>query len=294
MDEKPLLPRYDVVFKNIFAQEGNISILADFLKASLDLPEDEYKEIHVVDPHLLRRHRKDKLGIVDLRITTRSGKSISVELQFSPQPAILQRVLYYTANMLVDRMHSGKDYTYITRAICILISYSVLFPESKEFHNRFRLYDERTKVCYPEFLEINVLEVPKARGAEESRLANWLKFFAAETAEEFEMVSQTNPAIAQAWGVIQRLSGDAEARRLAEYEDMARWDDTGRYEGAFKNGEMKGRQEGLQEGLQEGQQKKALEVARTALREKLHMETVVKLTGLSLDEVKRLAADLHQ
>jgi predicted transposase/invertase (TIGR01784 family) len=119
MDEKPLLPRYDVVFKNIFAQEGNISILADFLKASLDLPEDEYKDIHVVDPHLLRRHRKDKLGIVDLRITTRSGKSISVELQFSPQPAILQRVLYYTANMLMDRMHSGEDYTYIARAICI-------------------------------------------------------------------------------------------------------------------------------------------------------------------------------
>jgi predicted transposase/invertase (TIGR01784 family) len=154
MDEKPLLPRYDVVFKNIFAQEGNISILADFLKASLDLPEDEYKDIHEVDPHLLRRHRKDKLGIVDLRITTRSGKSISVELQFSSQPAILQRVLYYTANMLVDRMHSGKGYTYITRAICILISYSVLFPESKEFHNRFRLYDESTKVCYPEFLEV--------------------------------------------------------------------------------------------------------------------------------------------
>ena len=166
-----------------------------------------------------------------------------------------------------------------------LISYSVLFPENKEFHNRFRLYDERTKASYPDFLEINVLEVPKDRGAEESRLANWLKFFAAETAEEFEMVSQTNPAIAQAWGVIQRLSGDAEARCLAEYEDMARWDDTGRYEGAFKNGEMKGRQEGRQE--------ERLEVARNALREKLPVETVVKLTGLPLEDVKQLASGLN-
>jgi hypothetical protein len=32
----------------------------------------------------------------------------------------------------------------ITRAICILISYSVLFQETEEFHNRFRLYDENT------------------------------------------------------------------------------------------------------------------------------------------------------
>jgi hypothetical protein len=34
-----------------------------------------------------------------------------------------------------------------------------------------------------------------------------------------------------------------------------------------------------------------IEVARNALRENLPVETVVKLTGLSLDEVKRLAAD---
>jgi hypothetical protein len=208
MDEKPLSPRYDVVFKNIFAQKSNISILADFLKSTLDLPEDEYKDIHVVDPHL-----------------------------------------------------------------------------------RFRLYDERTKVCYPDFLEINVLEVPKARGAEESRLANWLKFFAAETAEEFEMLSQTNPALARAWGVIQRLSGDAEARRLAEYEEMARWDDVGRYEGAFKNGEMKGRQEGLQEGEQKGRQEGIHSVAENLLRMKMPVDDIVKVTGLPLDEVKQLAAN---
>jgi predicted transposase/invertase (TIGR01784 family) len=98
------------------------------------------------------------------------------------------------------------------------------------------------------------------------------------------MVSQTNPAIAQAWGVIQRLSGDAEARRLAEYEDMARWDDTGRYEGAFKNGEMKGRQEGLQEGI--------YSVAKNLLQMKMPLADVVKATGLPLEEIQQLAAGL--
>ena len=90
------------------------------------------------------------------------------------------------------------------------------------------------------------------------------------------MVSQTNPAIAQAWGVIQRLSGDAEARRLAEYEGMAHWDYTAKHEEAFK----KGRQE------------ERLEVARKLLRKKMSFDDIVDATDLSLEEVKQLASSL--
>ena len=98
------------------------------------------------------------------------------------------------------------------------------------------------------------------------------------------MVSQTNPAIAQAWGVIQRLSGDAEARRLAEYEGMAHWDYTAKHEEAFKNGEMKGRQEGRQE--------ERLEVARKLLRKKMSFDDIVDATDLPLEGVKQLASGL--
>jgi predicted transposase/invertase (TIGR01784 family) len=87
MELKPLSPRYDVVFKNIFG-EKHIPVLADFLMAVLDLPADEYKDIRVVDPHLLRKHKGGELGILDLRVTTKSGKFLNVELQVSPQPSI--------------------------------------------------------------------------------------------------------------------------------------------------------------------------------------------------------------
>jgi predicted transposase/invertase (TIGR01784 family) len=125
MELKPLSPRFDVVFKNIFA-EKNIGILADFLKAVLDLPADEYQEIRVIDPHLLRRHKDGKLGILDLRIVTKSGNSVAVELQVAPQPSIWKRMEYYNARLLTDQVDSGDDYDKINRAISILISYPIL------------------------------------------------------------------------------------------------------------------------------------------------------------------------
>jgi predicted transposase/invertase (TIGR01784 family) len=92
MDHTPLSPKYDVVFKNIF-NEKHLHVLIDFLKSVLDLSEDDYQEIRLMDPHLLRRYKKDKLGILDLRISTKSGHKIDVELQIEPQPSIWKRVL---------------------------------------------------------------------------------------------------------------------------------------------------------------------------------------------------------
>jgi predicted transposase/invertase (TIGR01784 family) len=117
-------------------------------------------------------------------------------------------------------------------------------------------------------------------------------------------ISQTNPAIAEAWGVIKVLSGDERARALAEAREKARMDYEDNYNGAYREGEQKGRLEGRLEGLQEGEQKGRLEglqegeqkgiqeVALNALRENLPLETVARLTGLPLAEVKQLAAKL--
>jgi predicted transposase/invertase (TIGR01784 family) len=109
-------------------------------------------------------------------------------------------------------------------------------------------------------------------------------------------VAQTNPAIKEAWGVIKFLSGDERNRALAEAREKARmdldsWLGDARHEG-LQEGLQKGLQEGLQKGLQEGLQKGKFETARNLLQEKVPLGTVSKATGLTLEDVKRLAADL--
>ncbi len=100
-------------------------------------------------------------------------------------------------------------------------------------------------------------------------------------------VSEKSPAIAQAWGVIKTLSADEEARLLAESREKARMDFEDRMSGAYRDGVQKGVEEGRQEGKLEGK----IETARNALREKIPVSVIAKLTGLSIDEIERLASE---
>jgi predicted transposase/invertase (TIGR01784 family) len=57
-------------------------------------------------------------------------------------------------------------------------------------------------------------------------------------------------------------------------------------------GRQEGRQEGREEGRQEGSLEKAYAFARKLIRRNMPFEEICELTDLSLDEVKRLAAEI--
>ena len=280
MELKPLSPTNDFVFKKVFGE--NLNILRDFLGAVLDLPLEEYKDLTVLDPNLEREYLDDKLGVLDVKVTTASGKVLDVEVQVKAQRSIWKRMLFYTSKMVVEQVKSGYKYEQINRAISILITNFVMVEENSAYHNCFRLHDAKTGAKYPDSLEINVLEIPKLNTADGTQLGNWMRFFSATTEEDFMNIAQTSPAINEAWGVIKVLSGDERARALAEAREKARMDldsymDDARYEGE-------------QAGLQKGK----LEVARNLLREKMPVDVVSRATGLSIDELNRLAAELPQ
>ena len=282
MELRPLPATNDFVFKKIFS--GNPAVLKDFLKIVLDLPVEEYKGLEVIDPNLDREFIEDKLGVLDVKATTVFGKVLNIEIQIKPQRSIWKRMLFYTSKMVVEQVKSGFQYDRINRVISILIADFVMVKENDACHHRFRLYDENKKVHFPDSIEINVLELPKMQEADGTPLGNWLRFFSAKTEEEFMVVAQTNPAIEEAWGVIKVLSGDEQARALAEAREKARMDMDSWLDDARHEGREEGRQEGREEGI--------YSVAKNALRKKMDHEAIVELTGLSLEEVKKLAADL--
>jgi predicted transposase/invertase (TIGR01784 family) len=265
-------------------------VLEDFLKAVLDLPAEDYKRLTVVDPNLDREFIEDKLGVLDVKVHTGSGKVIDIEVQIKPQRAIWERMLFYTAKMVVEQVKSGYQYDQIHRVISILIADFVVVTENKAYHNRFRLYDENSGARFPGSIEINVLELPKIHEADGTPLGNWLRFLSAKTEGDFMAVAQTSPAINEAWGRIKVLSGDDRARALADAREKARMD----LDSWLGDARYEGRQEGLQEGEQKGRQEGIYSVAKNLLREKMPVETIARLTGLSLEDVKRLAAELER
>jgi predicted transposase/invertase (TIGR01784 family) len=143
--------------------------------------------------------------------------------------------------MIVEQVKSGCSYQQINRVISILITDFQLFDNNEYYNYCFRMCDKKTGEYLPNFIEIDVLELPKRRKTDGTPLGNWMRFFNARTQEDFMEASQTSPAIKAACDVIRVLSGDDQARALAEAREKARMDLDSQLGGA--------RHEGLPEGI---------------------------------------------
>ena len=264
---KILLPKVDVIFRLLFGDKRNIEILTDFLKSVLDLADDEYESITLEDTHLKRETVDDKLGIVDVRLTTKSGKIVHIEMQILEQDDFPERVAYYNAKMLVTQLKSGNDYKF-QKTISIVISDFEIVENSPKCHHKFQLNDVETGVKFTDVIEINTLELGKIPTQDESKTKyDWLRFLKAEREEEFDMLAEKNPVIKKAVVELKRLSQSEEAQRLYDARQKAIWDENSRLRTAIN--------------------KRDAEIIANAIKIGLSNEQISKMTGLSLPEIEK-------
>jgi len=272
---RPLLsPRNDLVFKLLFGDTRNTGPLADFLKATLDLPPEDFLDIVLVDPHLSGEGINDKQGILDVKLKTATGKIVDIEIQIAERPQMRERIVFYLSRMVTEQISRGEDYRKIERSICILITDYVQIPENGCYHNRYRLHDPKTGSEFTDLVEVNTLELPKIpHNTDGTALWDWLKFLAAREEEELKMLTEKNPQIGKAVARLQELSEDERTRLLAESREKWEWDMQAIREKGFEDG----REEGL------------LSVAQTALKKNLPIEEIMALTGLSREKIQSLS-----
>jgi len=135
------------------------------------------------------------------------------------------------------------------------------------------------------------LELPKLGADDGTDLWDWLRLIAADNEEEIEMAVDANADLRQAADLITEFSADRDRR----YEALAREkflhdQATREYEG-LQRGREEGLKQGREEGREEGSQSRAVSNARNGLQMGLPVEQVATITGLSVDEVRRLALD---
>jgi predicted transposase/invertase (TIGR01784 family) len=228
-----LSPKSDIIFRLFFSDERNIDLLRDFLKAVLDLPASDYNEIAILDPHLLSDRPDDKMGIVDVKLTSKSGKIIHLEVQVLPVPHMENRVVYYQSKMITEQIGKGDDYDQIKRTISIVITDYNFIKATTKYCKRFLYCDPDDSIVFTDISEIYALDLTKLPTEfDGSALCDWLKFLAAETEEEFNMVAERNPQIQTAVYRLKELSADEAARMISDAEEKARRDNRAREKGA--------------------------------------------------------------
>jgi len=274
MDSRAFLPvKSDVIFRLFYGDERNEEFLISLLKSMLRLPEDDYHDIEIADPHLLREFEGDKLAVIDVKLYTKTRKVIHIEIQLKVTPELQKRVILYDAKLISEQIGSGDDYDLIKKVISIIITDENLIPASTRYHHRFTFYDPEAEVEFSDILEINTLELRKLpNGTDGTELYDWAKFIAAETEEELTMIAERNPKIGKAVVKLRELSADERTRDLYERREKARRDMAAQQKWAIKQS--------------------MFEIAKKLLKRNRPIGEIIEDTGLTVEEVENLRTNI--
>ena len=88
-------PKYDFVFKYIFGNEKHKDLLIALISDILVISEEEFEGIEIINSELIKEFKEDRKGILDVRVRTKLGKQIDVEIQILPTEYMPERTLFY-------------------------------------------------------------------------------------------------------------------------------------------------------------------------------------------------------
>ncbi|GHV53129.1 hypothetical protein FACS1894216_10520 [Synergistales bacterium] len=285
-----LKPKNDLLFKRIFGAEDNIDVLTEFLKSVLRLPAAEYSEVILCNPNTQYDRADDKIGILDIKVRTTTGKIIDVEIQLEAVPQLRERIMFYGSKMFTEQIDKGDKYETIKQVIPILIVDDKLFPAKDDnYHHRFTLYDIDAQLELTDILEVHTLELPKLpKATDGSSLWNWLKLLESEQEADFDMLAQTSPQMDKAVTIVRRLSADEQFRFDYEQSEKRRRDLMAFMDEATRKGEAKGIAKGTAKGIVKGIVKGKAETAANLLRMGVDKNIIAQATGLSAEEIEKL------
>jgi predicted transposase/invertase (TIGR01784 family) len=218
-----LMPNNDYVFKLIFADPHRKALLKDLLKSILDLPDDEF-DITVIDPVSQKEQPYDKPSVVDVKMTTPSGKIINIEMQVAPQNSFAERICFGLSKLISDQIVEGENWSVIRKAIGIAIVDFDMWPNDPYCHHRFGFYDKRADVYFGDVEEINTIELKKALKEENPELRAWAIFIGAKTEDDIMKAVSMKAGVQTAYNTLGKLSRDPKVRDA--YEQRVKFEAT--------------------------------------------------------------------
>ena len=263
----------DFVFKKVFGKKGNESILKDLLEAILKI---KIKKIELqAEVELERELIDDKTGVLDVEATIDDNTKIDIEMQMKNQYNMKERSLYYWAGLYYTGLKKKGEYKENKRVITINIVNFDMFKEGP-YHEKIELRREYKNILLTNKLEIHFIQLSKflKEGQEEKdkKMWQWLTFICNKNRKEVERVMKENKEIEKANEELEYLTGDDAVRRIAFLREKAERDYISNMSGA----------------REEGAKKAKIEIAKAMLAEGMEKEKIIKITGLTEEEMEEI------
>ncbi|MDD5216276.1 MAG: Rpn family recombination-promoting nuclease/putative transposase [Methylococcales bacterium] len=270
-------PKTDIAFKKIFGNEAHKEILIEFLNEILEL------EYPIADVTILNSYQPLKLGglketLLDIKAEDTQQREFLVEMRGEKELAFAKRAMYYTSKAYSQQLGKGEKYHLLKPTIFLGILDFILFSHENTI-SRHLILDHQTKQHELKDLEFNFIELPKFLKQEhklETVAEKWLYFI--KQADDLDHIpaNANTSALKQAYEIAEQHTWSADELEVYESQEIE----------IVKTRNMidSARVEGKTEGKIEGK----VEIAKTMLAEGFDLETITKVTKLTLKEVRGL------
>lgn len=276
MKAKYVNPFTDFGFKKIFGEEASKPMLIDFLTNLL--PETNIIDLTFKDKDKLGQTEEDRKAIYDIYCENSSGEKIIVELQKAKQNYFKDRSVYYSTFPIQEQAEKGEwnyklKFVYCVGILDFKFEDNVKAGNGEVIHT-VQLKDQNNRVFYEKlkFVYLEMSHFIKEEYELETRLDKWLYFI--RHLEDFQSI----PEIFKDEVFIQAF----EKAEIAKYSEEERHN----YEQSLKiYRDLKGV---IDTAFDDGQAKRTIEIARTGKLMGLSTEDLIKLTGLTKEEIDNL------
>ena len=273
----------DYIFKKIFAKKGNESLLQDLLNSILEI---KIKSIEVIaDANLERQLESNKLGILDIKAKVDEDTIIDIEIQIINRYNMIERTLFYWSGLYYNVLQKGEDYKEIKKVIAINILDYNEFDEGP-YHEIAKLRREYLYKILTDKIEIHFIQIPKfkkQRKDMKTKLDMWMDFISQIDEKEVKNAMSKNKEIKKAQEEYEYLTGEEAERRIAFLREKAIRDETSIFDA--------GKDIGFKAGIQKGK-KEQKEMIKSMIKEKIPLETIVKVTKLSKEEIEKIMKEM--
>ncbi|CCE77453.1 MULTISPECIES: Rpn family recombination-promoting nuclease/putative transposase [Wolbachia] len=294
---KFLDPKLDLTFKKIFGTEKNKNILIHFLNDILGFTGvNAIQDVEFLSTIMNPEIASDKQSIVDVLCKDSLGNRYIAEMQLARDKGFEKRAQLYAAKAYSRQSGNYIDFKTV---FFIAISNSTLFPSDVFYISTHNIRDIKTNGHYLKDFQFVFIELPKFIKSKveqlETTVERWCFFFkyAEETTDEdLRKIAEKSPIIKLAYDELDKFHWNEKDLLAYEERVMDLQKEAAILEQKLDDATQKGRREGRQEGIQIGHQKGKIEgkieVAKNSLKAGVSIDVIAKITGLSLDEIKKL------
>ena len=299
---KFLDPKNDVAFRKIFGSEEHKDILINFINDILELEgNNQIEQIEFLSPIQDPEIASKKQSIVDVLCKDKNGVQIIVEMQVAPTKGFEKRAIYYASKAYSRQLNKGTGedgkYKNLKQVIFIAISDCIIFKDKKNYKSDHIILDKETYEHDLKDFSFTFIELPKFKKDKieqlETILEKWCYFFKhadATTEEDMAKIASSYQTIGKAYEVVNQYNWDEKQLIAYEQEQKRIWDNIAAidYQKELIQKVQKEResiQKEKKQIAQDSRNKRNIEIALSMLSEKLDIDIISKVTGLTKTEI---------